>query len=140
MDQPVLRFSSADFWATFLGWDIGTWLDIPKLSLLINCDISRRGRVVAFSWESFSSMDQHIQVKQNGHIDAECILKHILICKVLWFALNFIVFKWPVNYLRPSDKCMHSNTRLPLAQIMAWHLFDTKPLSEPMLEYCWLDP
>ena len=28
----------------------------------------------------------------------------------------------------------------PLVQIMVCRLFDAKPLSEPMLEYCQLDP
>ena len=27
-----------------------------------------------------------------------------------------------------------------LVQIMAWRLDGAKPLSEPMLEYCYLDP
>ena len=30
--------------------------------------------------------------------------------------------------------------RTPLVQIMAFHLFSAKPLSEPVLEYYQLDP
>ena len=45
-----------------------------------------------------------------------------------------------VNSLRPSGAymCLHSITTL--LQIMAYRLFCTKPLSEPMLPYYQLDP
>ena len=35
---------------------------------------------------------------------------------------------------------MRQQTRTSLVQIMAWRLFGAKPLSEPMLEYCYLNP
>ena len=44
-----------------------------------------------------------------------------------------------INSLRLSDAYMCQETRLSLLQIMACRLFSTKPLSEPMLEYCQLD-
>ena len=44
------------------------------------------------------------------------------------------------NSLRLSDAYMHQYNIPPLLQIMAWHLFGAKPLSEPMLPYCQLDP
>ena len=49
------------------------------------------------------------------------------------------VYLAPVNLLRPSDAYMRRWTGSSLVQIMALRLFGTKPLSEPMLEYCWLD-
>ena len=45
-----------------------------------------------------------------------------------------------INSLRPSDAYMHQKTRQSLVQIMAWRLFGAKPLSEPMMAYCQLDP
>ena len=44
------------------------------------------------------------------------------------------------NSLRPNDAYMHQQTRSSLLQIMACCLYSTEPLSEPMLDYCWLDP
>ena len=45
-----------------------------------------------------------------------------------------------LNSLRPRDTYMHHQTRALLVQIMACCLFDTKPLSEPMLVYCEMEP
>ena len=45
-----------------------------------------------------------------------------------------------VNSSPPSAAYMHQWIGSPLVQIMACRLFDTKPLSEPMLDYCQLDP
>ena len=45
----------------------------------------------------------------------------------------------PINSLRPSDLYMHRQPRPSLFQIMASRLFSAKPLSEPMLVYCWMD-
>ena len=45
-----------------------------------------------------------------------------------------------LNPLRPSDAYMHRWNGSSLVQIMACRLFGAKPLSEPMLGYCWLDP
>ena len=42
-----------------------------------------------------------------------------------------------VNSLGPSDASVNI---LTLVQIMACHMFGAKPLSEPMLPYCQLDP
>ena len=39
----------------------------------------------------------------------------------------------------PSATYMHQWTGSSLIQLMAWHLFDAKPLPEPMLPYCQLD-
>ena len=36
--------------------------------------------------------------------------------------------------------CISKLNTIQLVQIMAYHLAGAKPLSEPMLEYCWLDP
>ena len=38
--------------------------------------------------------------------------------------------------LRPCDAYMRQYTKPSLVQIMAWHLFGAKPLSEPTLVYC----
>ena len=45
-----------------------------------------------------------------------------------------------VNSMRPSEACMRHQSRQSLVQIMVCLVFDTKPLSEPMLYYCQLDP
>ena len=44
------------------------------------------------------------------------------------------------NSLRPSDAYMRQLTRPSLVQIMACRLVGAKPLSEPMLEYCYFKP
>ena len=45
-----------------------------------------------------------------------------------------------LNSLRPSEAYMRRWTKQSLAQIMACCLFSVKPLSEPMLKNCQLDP
>ena len=44
------------------------------------------------------------------------------------------------NSLKPSDAYMLHWNKPSLAQIMACHLFGTKPLSETMVIFCQLDP
>ena len=43
-----------------------------------------------------------------------------------------------VNALRPSDAYMCQWTWLSLVKVMAWCLYNVKPLPEPMLTYCHL--
>ena len=43
-----------------------------------------------------------------------------------------------INSLRPSDAYMRQGTGSALVQVIACRLYDTKPLSEPMLAYCQL--
>ena len=57
------------------------------------------------------------------------LLMHICVARPQW-----------VNWLRPSDTYMNENNIPTLFQIMACHLFGTKPSSEPKLQYCQLDP
>ena len=45
-----------------------------------------------------------------------------------------------INTLRPSDAYLHQETGSSLVQTMACRLDGAKSLSEPMLDYCWLDP
>ena len=45
-----------------------------------------------------------------------------------------------INSLRPSGVYMRQKNKPSLVQIMACGLFSAKPLSEPMLSYCLLDP
>ena len=47
---------------------------------------------------------------------------------------------WFCNSLRLSDAYMRQYNMPKLLEIMACHLFWAKPLSEPMLPYCQLDP
>ena len=42
--------------------------------------------------------------------------------------------------LRPSDAYRHHYSKPSLVQIMAWRFLGAKPLSDPMLTYCELDP
>ena len=56
----------------------------------------------------------------------------IAILVVDFMALNLL---W-----RPSDAYMCQYNILTLVQIMACHLFSAKPLSDPMLPYCQLNP
>ena len=46
----------------------------------------------------------------------------------------------PVNSSPPSASYLHWCTGSALVQVMACHLFGTKPLPEPMLGYCQMDP
>ena len=45
-----------------------------------------------------------------------------------------------IKSLRPSDSYMHQKTWQSLVQIMGCRLFGAKPLSDPMMVYCQLDP
>ena len=45
-----------------------------------------------------------------------------------------------VNSSPPSAANMHQRIWSALIQIMACHLFSTKPLSKPILSYCQMDP
>ena len=51
-----------------------------------------------------------------------------------------MAFSYIINSLRPSDAYMRQQFTPSLVQIMACRLFGAKPLSEPMKEYCQLDP
>ena len=62
---------------------------------------------------------------------------------VLNQAIGISVRLWnlkSLDSLRPSDAYMHQYNRSTLVHIMANRLFGAKPLSEPMLPYCQLDP
>ena len=56
-----------------------------------------------------------------------------------WFVHN-IRFNCSINSSPPSATYMRRWTGSASVQIMACCLFDTKPLSNPMLHYCQLDP
>ena len=49
-------------------------------------------------------------------------------------------FEWMINSLRLSDAYIYQYTRPSLVEIVVCCLFGTKPLSEPMLPYWYLDP
>ena len=52
-------------------------------------------------------------------------------------------YEWTFNVFiqwGPRDKYMYQPTVLSLVQVMAWHLLGAKPLTEPMLTSCHLDP
>ena len=52
----------------------------------------------------------------------------------------FVSFNNIINSSPLSDAYMHQWIGSVLVQIMACHIFGTKPLSEPMLGYCQLNP
>ena len=57
--------------------------------------------------------------------------------KLLKEQSGFRWFEWQWRpWMRPSDAYMRHWTGSSLVQIMACRLFCTKPLSEPLLEYC----
>ena len=45
-----------------------------------------------------------------------------------------------IHSLRPSDAYTRHQPRPSFVQRMAWRLFGAKPLSEPMMPYCQLNP
>ena len=57
----------------------------------------------------------------------------------LKMSLKSLRGQW-VNLLRLSDAYLHHQLMSSLVHIVACRLFATKPLSEPMLNYCQLDP
>ena len=73
-----------------------------------------------------------------------CDLTLLLECKgVLWTMKTcccFVFSKKNIYSLRPLDVFVRHQARSSLAQIMACHLIGPRPLPEPMLDYCWLDP
>ena len=52
---------------------------------------------------------------------------------VLWLKILF-------NLLRPSEVYVWQQTEPSLVQVVACHLFGAKPVSEPMMIYCQLNP
>ena len=67
---------------------------------------------------------------------------------LIWQHVYFLK-RWPnlamgglvdINSLMPNDAYMRQYNIPTIVQIMACRLFGTKPLSEPMLPYCQLDP
>ena len=54
--------------------------------------------------------------------------------------MPWLLMTWWFNSLRPSDAYMRQLTRPLLVQILACRLVGAKPLSEPTLVYCQLDP
>ena len=56
------------------------------------------------------------------------------------FAVRISISFIHLNSLRASGEYMHHQTRPSLVQIMSRRLFGTKPLSEPMLTCCLLEP
>ena len=56
----------------------------------------------------------------------------------LWF--DFLVFTTHINSSPPGAACICQWTGSSLLQLMACHLFGTKPQPEPMLVCCQLDP
>ena len=56
------------------------------------------------------------------------------------FQRNQTTLNPDLNSSPPSAAYMCKWIGSALVQIMACRLFGAKPLSEPMLEYCWLDP
>ena len=57
--------------------------------------------------------------------------------KVQYLYVKYTVL---VTSLRPSAAYMRKQPMISLVQIMACRLFGAKPLSEPMLDYCQLEP
>ena len=85
----------------------------------------------------------------HGHIRSTC-MRLIHITKWWWrklskslhssrfYGMAYIFIA--LNSLRPGDAYMRQKTNPSLVQIMACRLVGAKPLSAPILEYCWLDP
>ena len=53
---------------------------------------------------------------------------------------HFVWFLLPLNSLKPGDAFMGHWTLSPLVPVMAYRMLGTKPLPEPMVTYCQLDP
>ena len=73
------------------------------------------------------------KVREQKHPLAVCNCRHTSIY------IEYIYIYIYVNSLRPSDEYMSVNLS-SLVQIMVCRLIGAKPLSEPMLDYCQLDP
>ena len=70
-------------------------------------------------------------------------IRHFFLLKSLLHTESqhfFITLYRDINSSPPSAAYMHRSTGSTLVQIMACRLVGTKPLSEPMLEYCSLEP
>ena len=72
------------------------------------------------------------------------------ISKVKWQSfcsgLHISIYQMPMNHWKKHhstpivNACMRRKPMSLLVQIMACHLVGTEPLSETVLEYCWLNP
>ena len=61
-------------------------------------------------------------------------------CPVQWFSCNGMCNMFDFTSSPPSDAYVRQWIRSALVQIMACRLIGAKPLSQPMLGYCQLDP
>ena len=116
--QPIIGWPHQiqEFW---IRWD-----KIDEICLIVLC-IS-----VIFIFHTQTKMHQ-ISI---GRPVIGCILDS-LTCLLHIFQHKFFGLQY-INSCTPSATYMCRWTRSALVQIMACCLFGTKPLSEPMLEYC----
>ena len=73
-----------------------------------------------------------------GNARIQAISSHDIDIVVLLEHFSFSTLRF--NSSPPSVAYMHRWTGSTLFQIMAWRRDGAKPLSKPMLKYCWLDP
>ena len=95
-----------------------------------------------------ASNAENVSILWRHHVDYFCIITRGARWSnlKLWYlsmfheCAHYLIKLVSFNSLRPSDEYMSQYTRPILDQIMACGLIGTKPLSEPVLAYCQLNP
>ena len=108
------------------------WADVPDSD---RGDFRRRRVVDISSWLRHNP--------ENSDVSCHLLCRHrwhILFSNRLDSCIFSILILKNINSMRPSDIYLRRHRRPSLVQIMVCRLFGAKSLSEPMLEYCHLDP
>ena len=97
------------------------------------------------TWQMFNCL--YLGYWQVGYCKLKTIGEQSLCCyvSVMFFNMFHIHLKWfakrPLSWLIEAEWRIYASVQITtLVQIMACRLIGAKPLSEPMLDYCQLDP
>ena len=143
------------FQMIFKTWNVDYMGQVKKLRLscylvLLSIDSkTRQHNSHSFvTWPIYSGNQPSLPFKQTCKTASTVTEGNYLILRMFTSPFCHVVIIWIwtnctqilVNSLRPSDAYMCQWTRPSLIQIMACRLTGAKPLSEPMMGYCLLDP
>ena len=127
---------------------MGAWHIKVQYSLSIShhySDITTRESPITYthiSWHITLEMLTLVSILDEKNIETLNFISDCLNQNIVWSPKSVTqgtLIKF-INSLRPRDAYMRHQSRPSLVQIMACRLCGTKPLSEPMLDYCKLDP
>ena len=135
--HSLVSFIWTEAWALpVTSCQLGSWCHILKQSALnkhswshASAGVIYQVLVLKFALKISSCRD---------YITSGYLLLHYK-CRLWMWTYNHKHRFWMLTYRDASDASVHQLTGLSLVQIMACHLYGTKPLSEPMMTLCQLN-